>query len=364
TMTCAHFVLSLICLLSIETCQSSSSSLYQERRLISVNVGDSVTLQCFYDDDDDASLIFWYKQPLGKQPMIISTYHKYKKEGTFHDEFMNYTRLTLNMRNNTLYLKISDVKASDSATYYCLKYSYQFKMQFSEGTTVVVKDANSFINALVQQSDSETIHPGESVTLNCTASTGSCDGEPSVYWFKNSEDHHSSLIYTQSDNSDQCERKTNKTHTCVYNLSLNNLDQSNAGTYYCAVTSLNCTVFTGGCWDQLSVKESKIPHENRTPQCLRIPRSNRHTCLYNKMIKGKDHINAEFNFCAIASCGHELFRNTTVFFVEGEKLLSCYILTYFEEILHYAALNVIQVSKTGRKRNITKTECVYSTVKN
>ncbi|XP_028329916.1 immunoglobulin kappa light chain-like [Gouania willdenowi] len=258
-MTCAHFVLSLICLLSIaqETCQSSSSSLYQERRLISVNVGDNVTLQCLYEDDDDASLIYWYKQPLGKQPKIISTYLKYKKEGTFHDEFLNNTRLTLNMTDNTLYLKISDVKASDSATYYCLKYSYQFKMQFSEGTTVVVKDANSFINAFVQQSDSETIHSGQSVTLKCTASTGSCDGEYSVYWFKNSEDHHPSLIYTQSDNSDQCERKTNKTHTCVYNLSLNNLDQSNAGTYYCAVTVCGRIVFGNGA--RLKLKDKSTP---------------------------------------------------------------------------------------------------------
>ncbi|XP_028331070.1 immunoglobulin kappa light chain-like [Gouania willdenowi] len=257
-MTCAHFVLSLICLLSIaqETCQSSSLSLHQERRLISVNVGDNITLQCLYDDGD-ASLIFWYKQPLGKQPKIISTYHKYKKEGMFHDEFMNYTRLTLNMRNNTSYLKISDVKPSDSATYYCLKYSYQFKMQFSEGTTVVVKDANFSFNASVQQSDSETIHPGDSVTLNCTASTGSCDGEPSVYWFKNSEDHHPSLIYTQSDNSDQCERKTNKTHTCVYNLSLNNLDQSNAGTYYCAVTVCGRIVFGNGT--KLERKDKSTP---------------------------------------------------------------------------------------------------------
>uniref|UniRef100_A0A8C5HLJ0 Ig-like domain-containing protein n=1 Tax=Gouania willdenowi TaxID=441366 RepID=A0A8C5HLJ0_GOUWI len=317
TMTCAHFVLSLICLLSIaqETCQSSSSSLYQERRLISVNVGDNVTLQCLYEDDDDASLIYWYKQPLGKQPKIISTYLKYKKEGTFHDEFLNNTRLTLNMTDNTLYLKISDVKASDSATYYCLKYSYQFKMQFSEGTTVVVKDANSFINAFVQQSDSETIHSGQSVTLKCTASTGSCDGEYSVYWFKNSEDHHPSLIYTQSDNSDQCERKTNKTHTCVYNLSLNNLDQSNAGTYYCAVTVCGRIVFGNGARLKLKAVEHSL-----------------------KMV--------------------HILGGALAFTIILILLLA------FEEILHYAALNVIQVSKTGRKRNITKTECVYSTVKN
>ncbi|XP_028329925.1 uncharacterized protein LOC114480214 [Gouania willdenowi] len=248
-MTCAHFVLSLICLLSIaqETCQSSSSSLYQERRLISVNVGDNVTLQCFYQKDDGGNpLFFWYKQPLRQEPKLISTQFAFDRKGTFHDEFKDEIRFTLKNENHSLILTISDVQDSDSATYYCAKSMNRFHMQFSEGTTVFVKDENSFINALVQQSDSETNHSGESVTLKCTASTGSCDGEPSVYWFKNSEDHHPSLIYTQSDNSDQCERKTNKTHTCVYNLSLNNLNQSNAGTYYCAVTVCGRIVFGNG----------------------------------------------------------------------------------------------------------------------
>ncbi|XP_028331066.1 uncharacterized protein LOC114480840 [Gouania willdenowi] len=248
-MTCAHFVLSLICLLSIaqETCQSSSSSLYQERRLILVNVGDSVTLQCLYQKDDGGNpLFFWYKQPLRQEPKLISTQFAFDRKGTFHDEFKDEIRFTLKNEKHSLILTISDVQVSDSATYYCAKSMNRFHMQFSEGTNVFVKDENSFINALVQQSDSETIHSGDSVTLKCTASTGSCDGEPSVYWFKNSEDHHPSLIYTQSDNSDQCEKKTNKTHTCVYNLSLNNLNQSNAGTYYCAVTVCGRIVFGNG----------------------------------------------------------------------------------------------------------------------
>ncbi|XP_028329917.1 uncharacterized protein LOC114480202 [Gouania willdenowi] len=248
-MTCAHFVLSLICLLSIaqETCQSSSSSLYQERRLISVNVGDNVTLQCFYQKDDGGNpLFFWYKQPLRQEPKLISTQFAFDRKGTFHDEFKDEIRFTLKNENHSLILTIYNVQVSDSATYYCAKSMRRFHMQFLEGTTVFVKDSNSFFETLVQQSDSETIHPGESVTLKCTASTGSCDGEPSVYWFKNSEDHHPSLIYTQSDNSDQCETKTNKTHTCVYNLSLNNLNQSNAGTYYCAVTVCGRIVFGNG----------------------------------------------------------------------------------------------------------------------
>uniref|UniRef100_A0A8C5HJT5 Uncharacterized LOC114480203 n=1 Tax=Gouania willdenowi TaxID=441366 RepID=A0A8C5HJT5_GOUWI len=324
-----------------ETCQSLSSSLHQERRLISVNVGDNVTLQCLYQkDDDDASLIFWYKQPLGKQPKIISTYHKYKKEGTFHDEFINNTRLTLNMTDNTLYLKISNVKASDTATYYCLKYSYQFKMQFSEGTTVVVKDANSLFNALVQQSDSETTHPGDSVTLKCTASTGSCDGEPSVYWFKNSEDHHPSLIYTQSDNSDQCERKTNKTHICVYNLSLNNLDQSNAGTYYCAVTVCGRIVFGNGTRLEREKLLSSVEHSLKMVHILGGALA--------------------FNIILILLLAFVLYT----LYKKSQQVTTDSKVYFKEEILHYAALNVIQVSKTGRKRNITKTECVYSTVKN
>ncbi|XP_028331062.1 uncharacterized protein LOC114480837 [Gouania willdenowi] len=250
-MTCAHFVLSLICLLSIA---QVSSSLHQETRLISVNVGDSVTLQCLYDDDDDGNpLFFWYKQSLRQEPKLISIHYSFDRKGTFHDEFKDNRRFTLKNEKYSLILTIYDVQVSDSATYYCAKSINSYSLEFSEGTTVFVKDTNSLFIALVQQSDSETIHSGDSVTLKCTASTGSCDGEPSVYWFKNSEDHHPSLIYTQSDNSDQCERKTNKTQTCVYNLSLNNLDQSNAGTYYCAVTVCGRIVFGNGT--KLELKE-------------------------------------------------------------------------------------------------------------
>uniref|UniRef100_A0A8C5HLC7 Ig-like domain-containing protein n=1 Tax=Gouania willdenowi TaxID=441366 RepID=A0A8C5HLC7_GOUWI len=210
TMTCAHFVLSLICLLSIA---QVSSSLHQERRLISVNVGDSVTLQCLYDDDDGGNpLFFWYKQPLRQEPKLISTQFAFDRKGTFHDEFKDEIRFTLKNEKYSLILTIYDVQVSDSATYYCAKSMPSYSLEFSEGTTVFVKVADFFINALVQQSDSKTIHPGDSVTLKCTASTGSCDAEPSVYWFKNSEDHHPSLIYTQSDkNVSQCERKTKHT---------------------------------------------------------------------------------------------------------------------------------------------------------
>uniref|UniRef100_A0A8C5HK09 Ig-like domain-containing protein n=1 Tax=Gouania willdenowi TaxID=441366 RepID=A0A8C5HK09_GOUWI len=208
----------------------SPPTLHTSRRLISVNVGDSVTLQCLYDDDDGGNpLFFWYKQPLRQEPKLISTQFAFDRKGTFHDEFKDEIRFTLKNEKYSLILTIYDVQVSDSATYYCAKSMPSYSLEFSEGTTVFVKVADFFINALVQQSDSKTIHPGDSVTLKCTASTGSCDAEPSVYWFKNSEDHHPSLIYTQSDKN------------------------SNAGTYYCAVTVCGRIVFGNGT--RLELKE-------------------------------------------------------------------------------------------------------------
>uniref|UniRef100_A0A8C5HJ74 Ig-like domain-containing protein n=1 Tax=Gouania willdenowi TaxID=441366 RepID=A0A8C5HJ74_GOUWI len=208
------------------------SDFHPDRRLISVNVGDSVTLQCLYDDDDGGNpLFFWYKQPLRQEPKLISTQFAFDRKGTFHDEFKDEIRFTLKNEKYSLILTIYDVQVSDSATYYCAKSMPSYSLEFSEGTTVFVKVADFFINALVQQSDSKTIHPGDSVTLKCTASTGSCDAEPSVYWFKNSEDHHPSLIYTQSDKN------------------------SNAGTYYCAVTVCGRIVFGNGTRLELKGKK-------------------------------------------------------------------------------------------------------------
>uniref|UniRef100_A0A8C5HLP4 Immunoglobulin domain-containing protein n=1 Tax=Gouania willdenowi TaxID=441366 RepID=A0A8C5HLP4_GOUWI len=284
---------------------NQNPTLLLDGKLIVVKVGDSLTLTCFYNN---AKIYFLYKQTLDQRLHLISSAYKQGQFFSFNGDFKENPRFRQEITERDNQIKISPVQLSDTATYFCA-HGELGKVTFEKGTRVRVKGS----------------------TLDVKVSA---DGSASQ--------------------------------------------------------SLNCTVFTGGCWDQLSVKESKIPHENRTPQCLRIPRSNHHTCLYNEMIKGKDHINAGFNFCAIASCGHELFRNTTVFIGEGEKLLSsvdhslkmvhilggalafniililllAFVLYTLYKKSQRTALNVIQVSKTGRKRNITKTACVYSTVKN
>ncbi|XP_019123734.1 immunoglobulin kappa light chain-like isoform X1 [Larimichthys crocea] len=222
-----------------------SSSIRQEGGFISANVGDKETLRCFYTDDI-ATRLYWYKQSLGEKPRLISTFYKYERNGSFYNEFKNNPRFTLDTGKSNYHLKISDLRISDSATYYCAS-SYTFISEFAEGITVSVKGSGFNIPTVIHQSASETIQPGGSVTLNCTVHTGTCDGEHSVYWFKDSEESHPGLIYTHGGRNDQCERKPNtQTHTCVYNLPMKSLNLSHAGTYYCAVASCGHILFGNG----------------------------------------------------------------------------------------------------------------------
>uniref|UniRef100_A0A8C7CJZ3 Ig-like domain-containing protein n=1 Tax=Oncorhynchus kisutch TaxID=8019 RepID=A0A8C7CJZ3_ONCKI len=199
-------------------------------RLISPNVGDTVTLHCFYEGDM-AVTFSWYKQPFGNIPRVMSTFfYKYDSGEKNH-------------------LRISDMELSDSALYYCGS-AYGNKVEFGEGTILIVKGSESNSKTVVHQSVSKSVQPGDSVSLNCTIHTETCAGEHSVYWFRHgSGESRPGIIYTHGDRSDQCEKSSeaeSSTQSCVYNLPKRNLSPSDAGTYYCAVASCGEIVFGNG----------------------------------------------------------------------------------------------------------------------
>nr|XP_054589599.1 immunoglobulin kappa light chain isoform X1 [Nothobranchius furzeri] len=245
TMISTHFISCLACFLlgtMVQETHLTASSVHQDSSLVSADVGDSVTLRCSFEGTESA-WVYWYKQTLGQKPKLMSSFFIYGSEITFYDEFRN-DRFTLIREKQTNSLTISDLKASDSASYYCGIMHTQV-LTFAEGATVSVKDTG--IQTLVHQSASETIRLEGSVTLNCSVQTGTCDGEHSVYWFKDSKDSRPGLIYSRRGRNDQCEREPNtQTHTCVYNLPLNNLNASHTGTYYCAVASCGHILFGNG----------------------------------------------------------------------------------------------------------------------
>ena len=207
---------------------------------MSVKIGDSLTLPCF-DKTNVPARLYWYRQPLGQKPQLISSFYKFDKNVAFYGEFKNNPRFTLDTRDGKNHLKISDLHISDSAAYSCMN-SVLFVLEILESQTVSVTGS-----AQVHQSASEIVQPGGSVTLNCTVHTGTCDGEHSVYWFKHSQESHPGIIYTHGGRNDQCERKDNtQTQTCVYNLPMKSLNLSHAGTYYCAVASCGHILFGDG----------------------------------------------------------------------------------------------------------------------
>ncbi len=231
--------------LAVTTDMDFSSSALKQSGFLLAKTGEKLTLQCVYDEGVYYWL-YWYKQPLGQKPKLISRYDKHGNEITFFDDLKKNSRFTLDTGNGKNHLTISDLHNLDSATYYCISFN-AYKLKFEEGFTVIVKSSGLHIPALVHQSASEIIQPGGSVTLNCTVQTGTCDGEHSVYWFKNSGESHPGLIYTHGDSNDQCERNYSmQTQTCVYNLPMTNLSLSHAGTYYCAVASCGHIVFGNG----------------------------------------------------------------------------------------------------------------------
>ncbi|XP_028284920.1 immunoglobulin kappa light chain-like [Parambassis ranga] len=164
-------VLCLSCLLLGKTDQTTdlrASSTHQDIRFMSADVGDKLTLQCFFKGESSVR-ISWYKQTLGHKPRLISSFSKSGATGIFYNEFNN-SRFTLDGGHDKAHLTISDLHISDSASYYCI--SYMYTLEFLESVIVSVKGSSWHIQALVHQSASESAQRGGSVTLNCTAHTG------------------------------------------------------------------------------------------------------------------------------------------------------------------------------------------------
>ncbi|XP_029532100.2 uncharacterized protein LOC115139067 [Oncorhynchus nerka] len=254
---------------------------------MSANVGDTVTLHCFHEGNL-AMHFLWYNQPFGYNPQLMSTFYEYEKNAIFYHDFKGNPRVSVESGNGINHLKISDVQLSDSAEYYCGS-SYSNMVEFAEGYILIVKstkytfrekitsylwtlrpthiltDIINFLSGsgsrnttVVQQPVSESVQPGDSVTLNCTIHTETCAGEHSVYWFRHgSGESHPGIIYTHGDRSDQCEKSPeagSPTQSCVYNLPKRNLSLSDAGTYYCAVASCGEMLFGNGT--KLEIKDN------------------------------------------------------------------------------------------------------------
>ncbi|CAB1345281.1 unnamed protein product, partial [Coregonus sp. 'balchen'] len=282
------------------------------------HLGQSVSLTCFCRSD--LIKVSWFKQTVGRKPLLMASSIYPDKKNTysnnFYKDFTENKRLSVKRGVDSCNLTISKIESGDSATYYCVS-MLASDVTFGEGTVIFVKDSESNSMSVIQQPVSESVQPGDSVTLNCTIHTETCAGEHSVYWFRHgSGESHPGIIYTYGDRSDQCERSPeagSPTQSCVYNLPKRNLSLSDAGTYYCAVAS---------CGEILFGKGTKLDIENGCKE---------------------DHV--------------------LLVYCLGVALALCVILIIDQDAdtLHYAALNVIHKKvNAGRQRSAMESDTVYS----
>uniref|UniRef100_A0A3P8TIA6 Ig-like domain-containing protein n=1 Tax=Amphiprion percula TaxID=161767 RepID=A0A3P8TIA6_AMPPE len=311
-------------------------------RFVPVNVGEEVTLECFHQKDSLAMMFFWYKQTLGHKPELVSTYYKYERNGIFNDDLKTNPRFQLETSRGKNHLKISNVQMSDSATYYCIS-CYLYKCEYLEDIIIQVESSGLNLQALVEQSASETIQPGDAVTLSCTVHTGTCDEEHSVYWFKDEEESHPGLIYTHGGRNDRCERKPNtQTQTCVYNLPLKSLNLTDVGTYYCAVASCGRILFGNG---------TKLDFEEEAGSLVLV-----------YVLSGALGFNTILAVL-LAYKAYAMDKTKSCKCAETSSAASAPNAEVNEDSLHYAALRQNKVNRSRRIKDDNMIECVYSSVR-
>ncbi|XP_023252409.1 uncharacterized protein LOC111647034 [Seriola lalandi dorsalis] len=344
-MTPPVFALYATCLLCLgRIADTTASKLSSSLHFVSVNVGEKVTLECFYKESATAVMFYWYKQTLGEKPRLVSKFYKHEKNGILQDDFKNNSRFELESTTGKNHLKISDVQMSDSATYYCVS-SFSYVYEFLESITVTVKGSGLNNQSWIRQSAFEILQPGGSVTLNCTVHTGTCDGEHSVYWFKDSKESHPGLIYTHGDRNDQCERKPEtQTQTCVYNLPMQRLNRSHAGTYYCAVASCGHILFGNG---------TKLEFEDEVKSVVLVYLLSGALAFNAVLVVVLAYIMYKANSC---QCTDSQARSAAARAPSTEGHRDA-------DELHYAALREHKASSSRRQRDDTMSECVYSSVK-
>ncbi|XP_047464257.1 uncharacterized protein LOC125022037 [Mugil cephalus] len=213
---------------------------HQDTGVRTATVGTNVTLHCFYESQV-AMHFSWYRQRFGSRPELLSIIYKYDEPSKVFQWLEMNPRFSVERKEGTNHLYISDIHFSDSATYYCGS-SHSNMVEFGEGVFLSVEGQNN--QEAVQEPVTETVQPGSSVTFNCTVHSGTCDGEHRVYWFRHGS--HQGILHTHSGHCEPVSAPESPSQRCVYHLQKTNLRASDAGIYYCAVSSCGEILFGNG----------------------------------------------------------------------------------------------------------------------
>uniref|UniRef100_A0A8C1WZX5 Ig-like domain-containing protein n=1 Tax=Cyprinus carpio TaxID=7962 RepID=A0A8C1WZX5_CYPCA len=222
----------------------SDVDVVQEDNVKIVRAGEDVNFTCTFSNVLQATKA-WFKQMAdGKSLQIVSSY--LNQPTSWNEGFKKTNRFYVIKGDDHFNLTILKIKPSDTAMYFCVVSSYH-KIGMGAGSRLLVRDAAIGRNTTLQQSLTDTLHTGNSLSLQCSLFTESCAGEHSVYWFRQSSGESQGVLYTKGERNGQCENSTeSQTQSCVYSLFNSNVSHSDAGIYYCAVAACGEILFGKG----------------------------------------------------------------------------------------------------------------------
>uniref|UniRef100_A0A667ZRF2 Novel immune-type receptor 8 n=1 Tax=Myripristis murdjan TaxID=586833 RepID=A0A667ZRF2_9TELE len=218
------------------------SNISQPVSFQTAKLGDSVTFECQIKSADQENRL-WYKVNAGRRLQLVVRENKLYNQNVFGPEFLQSShRYSLKHDSNIYHLSISATTREDTGTYYCGVLQRSF-IEFGPGTFLMLKDTRSSSVSVVQQPESESVQPGDSVTLSCSVHTAL-------------RSSGSGIIYNSGNKSKSCKRtETGSPETsCVFKLPKQNLSSDDAGTYYCIVASCGEILFGNGT--KLNIKSN------------------------------------------------------------------------------------------------------------
>ncbi|XP_035531210.1 polymeric immunoglobulin receptor-like [Morone saxatilis] len=322
-----------------EICQvpavDKTSGITQDSGVITAEVGQSVTLKCLCRNDA-VNFFFWYQQSLGGKPLIISTWMKHSTEATISPAYERRFQV-LAEEEGINHLVITDLRLSDSATYYCGILEFN-EIEFGQGAFLHVKTSLSNIHAVVHQPELETFRWGDSVNLSCTVYTEKCAGEQNLYWFRHGVAQPAIMYH----NAGKC-MKDSHMENCTLNLAIKSVSSSDAGMYYCALASCGEIVFGQGTRVKIAGSTSLCPgvlSELAVSIILLL-------VLALVMYKLKKKI------CSVCKGTVSHLTCSAASDTTSQDA----------DALHYAALSLKRTSERHRQEESVESVCVYSRVK-
>ncbi|XP_027132454.1 uncharacterized protein LOC109140769 [Larimichthys crocea] len=211
-----------------------------------VQLGEPATFTCVLPDEFNHENLHWYKQSAGENLKLIAALMKNTKPA-YGPEF-SASRFEVKVNKNISILTIPRTIQEDEGMYHCAFMEWNINTWSAIYLSIKGNSQRTSNYAVVQWSTvSDPVHPGDSVTLQCSVLSDSenktCSEDHSVFWFRaGSDKSHPDIIYADGNRHDECDKSQKR---CVYHFS-KKVSSSDDGTYYCAVATCGEILFGNG----------------------------------------------------------------------------------------------------------------------